>query len=352
MSVPYNVVLRSHVTNDFTWTGDDPTSVFVLGKVIGRGGYATVYRASHRDTGFVLAIKKMSAENKRETMLRSLQREIDVLKKCRSSNIVSYYGSYITEKELWIMMDYCEAGSIKDILGRLLAAFSTFTEEQIRYVCCETLKGLIYLHSISIIHLDIKAGNILATSRGEIKLADFGVARPLSEGREEGGDYAGSPLYMSPEILHHSGYDSKTDIWSLGITAIEIVEGRPPNSDVKTFDALCGRYDRGELPALRPSGMCSEALCEFVASCLVYDASKRPSAVELVNSSIFSTLPTRDCFLPLCKQRRAHSRACSVNPTVAKQHTETRASYREKRVTASHLKKGYKESSGDEKGER
>ncbi|KAL7722847.1 non-specific serine/threonine protein kinase [Entamoeba marina] len=176
-------------------------------------------------------------------------------------------------------MDMCGVGSVKDLMKK---TFENLNEEQLRYICNETLKGLVYLHSIKIIHHDIKAGNILLTTDGKVKLADFGVSQQYKENEDKKAeDFIGSPLFMSPEVIKKSFYDNKTDIWSLGITVIEMAEGNPPNQHVTNFEQLLQILET-KIPTFKNPKIWSKELIDFVSECLTFDFTKRPDAVSLL----------------------------------------------------------------------
>eukprot|EP01126_Amoeba_proteus_P057166 TRINITY_DN7257_c0_g1_i1.p1 TRINITY_DN7257_c0_g1~~TRINITY_DN7257_c0_g1_i1.p1 ORF type:complete len:216 (+),score=57.06 TRINITY_DN7257_c0_g1_i1:301-948(+) len=177
-------------------------------------------------------------------------------------------------------MDYCGVGSIKDVNK---ATGETLEEEQCRYVVQGTLLGLSYLHTTGILHLDIKAANILLTEEGIIKLADFGVSTVLKtiEQFKEQDDYVGSPLFMAPEIIRKEGYNNRADIWSLGITIIEMLQGRPPNTDINSIEKLPLLAER-DPPQLKNPNMWSPQIKKFIASVLVKDPLQRPSALDLL----------------------------------------------------------------------
>ena len=151
---------------------------------------------------------------------------------CQCPYIVRFYGAYIKDTDFWLVLEYCNAGSVQDIIKM---TNRTLTELQIAAVCYAVLKGLEYLHDTRKIHRDIKAGNILLDRHGNAKLADFGVSTQLMETYSKKRTTAGTPHWMSPEVLLKSEYNKKKDIWSLGITAIEMAEGDPPYSDINYY---------------------------------------------------------------------------------------------------------------------
>jgi len=183
-------------------------------------------------------------------------------------------------------MDYCAVGAVKDVIK---VTMETLNEMQCQYVVFFTLKGLAYMHALKILHLDVKSANILLTETGVVKLADFGVSQVLktNEMTKEQHDYVGSPLFMAPEIIRKEGYNEKADTWSLGITIIEMIQGRPPNSDINSIDKLHLLVER-DPPKFSNPKQWSPALNKFLASCLVKDAKERPSAIDLLEDPFMS----------------------------------------------------------------
>jgi len=273
---PYNVQHKSHVNFNFKWAGDDPEELFEMQGLLGQGAWGKVLKAVHKASGFTLAIKIILNTNK--TMQESIQKEVEILKLCRSNSVVAYYGTCLRHNETWILMDYCGMGSIKDMMKLCM---ETLNESQVAYVASETLKGLAYLHGRNILHLDVKAANILATESGAVKLADFGVSEQLEKLNKTSIDYVGSPLFMAPEVIKRTGYTDRADIWSLGITCIEMIDGRPPYTDIKSMADLQKILDRPPATLSKPQNYSSE-FNDFIAQCLVKDPAQRKTAMELL----------------------------------------------------------------------
>lgn len=273
---PYNVQHKSHVNFNFKWAGDDPEELFEMHQLLGQGAWGKVLKAVHKASGFTLAIKIILNTNK--TMQESIQKEVEILKLCRSASVVAYYGTCLRHNETWILMDYCGMGSIKDMMK---LCKETLTEAQVAYIAFETLKGLAYLHGRNILHLDVKAANILATESGAVKLADFGVSEQLEKMQKTNIDYVGSPLFMAPEVIRRTGYTDRADIWSLGITLIEMIDGRPPYTDIKSMADLQKVLDRPPATLSKPQSYSPE-FNDFIAQCLVKDSTQRKNAMELL----------------------------------------------------------------------
>jgi len=301
ISNPVNVKHINHITTDWQWAGD--VSVFQLDEVLGKGVSGTVLRAFVRDCNFTVAIKIVAQTNKK--VQEELKKEIDVLKKCKNPNIVAYYGTYALEDQVWIIMDYCGAGSLKDLL-RL--AQDTLNERQTKHVLGGTVKGLLHLHKQGILHMDIKGANILVTDEGDVKLADFGVSTQLSTHTTfvSATEYIGSPLFMSPEVVRKDKYNSASDIWSLGITVIEMVDGMPPNTDIVCVEML-PLIDQRDPPTLKTPKLYSADLNDIISSCLQKDPNLRFSCMDLLTHPFLdpSTMPRRDCLNSLISTVRS-----------------------------------------------
>jgi len=255
----------------------DPTADFQLVEKLGEGSYGSVWKATHTKTGTVTAIKRVPVDNDLDEILN----EIKIMKQCRSPYIISYYGSYFKDNELWIVMEYCGAGSVSDLM-RITG--KTLNENQISVVLRDALKGLEYLHSVRKIHRDIKAGNILLNQKGEGKLADFGVSGQLSDNMAKRQTVIGTPFWMAPEVIQEIGYDVKADLWSLGITAIEMAEGKPPYSNIHPMRAIFMIPSRPP-PKLSEPDNWGKDFNEFIGRCLTKNPENRPTASELLQDA-------------------------------------------------------------------
>ncbi|KAK9723153.1 Protein kinase domain [Popillia japonica] len=252
-----------------------PEEVFDIICKLGEGSYGSVYKALHKESGQVLAIKQVPVD----TDLQEIIKEISIMQQCDSPYVVKYYGSYFKNTDLWIVMEFCGAGSVSDIM-RLRK--KTLTEDEIATILCDTLKGLEYLHLRRKIHRDIKAGNILLNSEGHAKLADFGVAGQLTDTMAKRNTVIGTPFWMAPEVIQEIGYDCVADIWSLGITALEMAEGKPPYGDIHPMRAIF-MIPTKPPPSFREPDKWSPEFIDFVSVCLVKSPEERATASDLLN---------------------------------------------------------------------
>ncbi|KAL1493111.1 hypothetical protein ABEB36_011237 [Hypothenemus hampei] len=252
-----------------------PEEVFDIICKLGEGSYGSVYKALHKESGQVLAIKQVPVD----TDLQEIIKEISIMQQCDSPYVVKYYGSYFKNTDLWIVMEYCGAGSVSDIM-RLRKR--TLSEQEIATVLIDTLKGLEYLHLRRKIHRDIKAGNILLNSEGQAKLADFGVAGQLTDTMAKRNTVIGTPFWMAPEVIQEIGYDCVADIWSLGITALEMAEGKPPYGDIHPMRAIF-MIPTKPPPSFREPDRWSPEFIDFVSMCLIKNPEERATATDLLN---------------------------------------------------------------------
>ena len=261
---------------DFISSKGDPESEFDLIELVGQGNYGRVYKVIHKKTGKIYSAKIAYIEKSNE--VESFKKEINILSQCNNQYIVHYFGSYIKGHQIWIILEFCDGGSLYELIKILPR---NLNEEEIASIIYMVLKGLIFLHDNKKIHRDIKSENILLTHEGIAKLADFGVSTQLMHSFSKKITKIGTPFYMSPEVIMQNKYDYKCDIWSLGITAIEMAEGEPPFAKVKGYWVLkkiISHPPRG----LKNKEKWSKEFNDFVEKCLMYDPKNRPTAKELI----------------------------------------------------------------------
>ncbi|XP_044027185.1 serine/threonine-protein kinase 3 isoform X1 [Siniperca chuatsi] len=257
-----------------------PEEVFDVLEKLGEGSYGSVFKAIHKESGQVVAIKQVPVESD----LQEIIKEISIMQQCDSPYVVKYYGSYFKNTDLWIVMEYCGAGSVSDII-RLRN--KTLTEDEIATILKSTLKGLEYLHFMRKIHRDIKAGNILLNTEGHAKLADFGVAGQLTDTMAKRNTVIGTPFWMAPEVIQEIGYNCVADIWSLGITSIEMAEGKPPYADIHPMRAIF-MIPTNPPPTFRKPELWSDDFTDFVKKCLVKNPEQRATATQLLQHPFIS----------------------------------------------------------------
>ncbi|XP_039679003.1 mitogen-activated protein kinase kinase kinase kinase 2 isoform X2 [Perca fluviatilis] len=275
----------------------DPLDDYELIHRIGCGTYGDVFKARKIRTSELAAIKIVKLDPGDD--ITSIQQEITMMSECKHKNIVAYFGSYHRNTKLWICMEYCGGGSLQDIYH----VTGPLKEKQIAYVCRETLQGLYHLHETGKMHRDIKGANILLTERGDVKLADFGVAAEISASVAKRKSFIGTPYWMAPEVAaveKKGGYNHLCDIWAVGITAIELAELQPPMFDLHPMRALMLMSKSSfQPPRLKDKTKWSAGFQSFVKMSLIKNPRKRPSAETLLQHPFVTQLLTRNLVIEL-----------------------------------------------------
>ncbi|KAK1754510.1 hypothetical protein QBC47DRAFT_302152 [Echria macrotheca] len=246
-----------------------------LGDCIGKGAFGSVYKAFNWGTGEAVAVKQIKLVDVPKSELRMIEAEIDLLKNLNHDNIVKYIGFVKTADCLNIILEYCENGSLHSICK----AYGKFPENLVGVYMTQVLQGLQYLHDQGVIHRDIKGANILTTKDGTVKLADFGVSTSTLAGPDKEAQVVGTPYWMAPEIIQLSGATSSSDIWSVGCTVIELLQGKPPYHNLAAMPALFAIVNDDHPPL--PEGV-SPAARDFLMQCFQKDPNLRVSARKLL----------------------------------------------------------------------
>ncbi|KAG6909023.1 Serine/threonine-protein kinase smu1 [Tephrocybe rancida] len=299
-------------------TDADPTRLYRSLVKIGQGASGGVYTAYQVGTNLSVAIKQMDLEKQPKKDL--IINEILVMRSSRHPNIVNYIDSFLHHNDLWVVMEYMEGGSLTDVVTANL-----MTEGQIAAVSRETAQGLEHLHRHGVIHRDIKSDNVLLSMVGDIKLsaslslrvpkigwalmmgggtADFGFCAQISDpAHAKRTTMVGTPYWMAPEVVTRKEYGPKVDIWSLGIMAIEMIEGEPPYLNQNPLKALYLIATNGTPTIANPENL-STVFTDYLAKCLEVDAEKRPNATQLLQHPFFKLSEPLRTLAPLIKAAR------------------------------------------------
>lgn len=271
----------------------DPTVLFTNLQKIGHGASGGVFLADSAAMNERVAVKQMRLDQQPKKDL--IANEIMVMKQAKHPNIVNFIDSFIHSGDLWIIMEYMEGGSLTDVISHNVIA-----PPQIGAVCRETLCGLAHLHSMGVIHRDIKSDNILLSLQGDIKLTDFGYCAQTTDPQARRNTMVGTPYWMAPEVITRKDYDSRIDIWSLGIMTIEMIEGEPPYLNEPPVKALYMIISNGT-PEIHDPDSLSENFKAFISSCLRVDVEERATALELLDSPFIKEAAPCSTLAPLVR---------------------------------------------------
>ncbi|KAL3995800.1 mitogen-activated protein kinase kinase kinase 12 [Sarotherodon galilaeus] len=273
-----------HVRRD-----ENPEEIWEIIGELGDGAFGKVFKAQNKQTGVLAAAKVI--DTKTEEELEDYMVEIDILASCDHQNIVKLLDAFYYESKLWILIEFCAGGAVDAVM---LELERPLTEPQIRVVCRQTLQALVYLHENKIIHRDLKAGNILLTLDGDVKLADFGVSAKNTKTLQRRDSFIGTPYWMAPEVVmcetsKDRPYDYKADIWSLGVTLIEMAQVEPPNHEMNPMRVLL-KIAKSDPPTLMQPSRWSPDFSDFLKRCLDKNIDNRWSAMQLLQHSFVSSV--------------------------------------------------------------
>ncbi|KAM9313984.1 STE20-like serine/threonine-protein kinase [Pholidichthys leucotaenia] len=276
---------------------ENPEEIWGIVGELGDGAFGKVFKAENKQTGILAAAKVI--ETKSEEELEDYMVEIDILASCDHQNIVKLLDAFYYESKLWILIEFCAGGAVDAVM---LELERPLTEPQIRAVCRQTLQALTYLHENKIIHRDLKAGNILLTLDGDVKLADFGVSAKNTKTLQRRDSFIGTPYWMAPEVVmcetsKDRPYDYKADIWSLGVTLIELAQIEPPNHEMNPMRVLL-KIAKSDPPTLMQPSRWSPEFSDFLKRCLDKNVDNRWGAMQLLQhpfvSSVLDSRPLRE----------------------------------------------------------
>lgn len=274
----------------------DPTILYSKIKKIGQGASGSVFVAKSVKNNKTVAVKQMQLKNQPRKEL--IVNEIIVMRESQHPNIVNYLDSYLVNEELWVVMEYMNGGPLTDIIEN-----NSINETQIATICLETLKGLHHLHCRNIIHRDIKSDNVLLDVDCHVKITDFGFCAKLTAEKKKRATMVGTPYWMAPEVVKQKEYGAKVDIWSLGIMAIEMIEGEPPYLEEEPLKALYLIATNGT-PKLKDPDNLSPSFKNFLARCLEVDVKSRATAEELLHHSFLRLAGPTSTLMPLVKSTK------------------------------------------------
>ncbi|KAJ8389805.1 hypothetical protein AAFF_G00112740, partial [Aldrovandia affinis] len=265
----------------------DPEEFWEIIGELGDGAFGKVFKAQNKQSRILAAAKVI--DTKTEEELEDYMVEIDILASCDHHNIVKLLDAFYYENKLWILIEFCAGGAVDAVM---LELERPLTESQIRVVCRQTLQALVYLHENKIIHRDLKAGNILLTLEGDVKLADFGVSAKNTKTLQRRDSFIGTPYWMAPEVVmcetsKDRPYDYKADIWSLGVTLIELAQIEPPNHEMNPMRVLL-KIAKADPPTLLQPSRWSHEFSDFLRRSLDKNVDKRWGTTQLLQHPFVS----------------------------------------------------------------
>ncbi|KAG5843323.1 hypothetical protein ANANG_G00149590 [Anguilla anguilla] len=299
LDIKKKVKQYEHVHRDL-----NPNDIWDIIGELGDGAFGKVYKAKNKETGVLAAAKVI--ETKSEEELEDYMVEIDILASCDHRYIVKLLDAFYYDNKLWIMIEFCPGGAVDAVMLELDRGL---LEPQIRVICWQMLEALVYLHGMKIIHRDLKAGNVLLTLEGDIKLADFGVSAKNTKTLQRRDSFIGTPYWMAPEVvmcetMKDAPYDYKADIWSLGITLIELAQIEPPHHELNPMRVLL-KIAKSEPPTLELPGKWSREFKDFLKTCLDKNPESRPNAAQLLEHPFVSSVRTNRPLRELVAEAKA-----------------------------------------------
>ncbi|CAL1525982.1 unnamed protein product [Lymnaea stagnalis] len=282
----------------------DPNQFWEITGEIGEGAFGAVYKARNKETNEFAALKQVEIKNEED--LEDFSVEINILAECAHKNIVGLHEAFFFENKLWMFIEYCGGGAVDSIMVDLE---KPLTEQMIRYVAHEMCVALAFLHERRVIHRDIKAGNVLLTQEGEVKLADFGVSAKNTKTAQRRDTFIGTPYWMAPEVilcetLKDVPYDYKADIWSLGITLIEFAQIEPPNKEMHPMRVLI-KIQKADPPGFDKPSKWSKDFKDFVSKCLIKNPEQRATAQELLEHPFIKGYVDKKAIMDLIYEAKA-----------------------------------------------
>jgi len=282
-------VFTAEDLDDIKWSIDEIERVYLqnlqymLDERVGQGTYGTVYRAHHIQSNQVVAVKVIDIELSNDDVFTITNEILTVARLRGCPQLVSYITSYALDSSLWVVTEFLDGGSALD----RVKTRGPMSEEEIAVICREVLLGLFSLNREGIIHRDIKAGNILLSKSGKVKLADFGASGQITDTKSKCETFLGTPYWIAPEVIAQNLYDGRADVWSLGITCHEMLTGKPPRHNLTVFKLL-QVIPSEPAPHLPDNGQYSKDFVDFVNSCLTKDPNERPSVKQLLRHPLIS----------------------------------------------------------------
>uniref|UniRef100_A0A8C4IQJ5 Myosin IIIB n=1 Tax=Dicentrarchus labrax TaxID=13489 RepID=A0A8C4IQJ5_DICLA len=282
----------------------DPSGNWDIVETIGKGTYGKVYRVTNKKDGSQAAVKVLDPINDVD---EEIEAEYNILRSLSNHpNVVKFYGMFyksdkLSGGQLWLVLELCNGGSVTELIKGLLIRGQRLQEPVIAYILYSALLGLQHLHNNQIIHRDVKGNNILLTAEGGVKLVDFGVSAQLTSARLRRNTSVGTPFWMAPEVIaceqqYDYSYDARCDVWSLGITAIELADGDPPLAEMHPVKALF-KIPRNPSPTLRNPEQWCRSFNHFIGQCLIKDFEARPSVTHLLEHPFIKQVHDKDVAL-------------------------------------------------------